>query len=334
MALRYVESFDGVIINTTSLALKMTAAFLPGTTWSGSPTSNTGRFGGLCAGNSPQFTIVTETGKATWIISFAFFAVQYANGDILQMNDTGTLQCKARITNTGAMEFYRGSTLVASVNSAWTFNQWYYWEFKFTIDNVSGYMEWRQDNVTKLTFSGDTQVSANAWADRLIKTNTGTGDRMDDLVIMDSTGSLNNNFLGDTRVGIIRPNGEGATIQWTRSTGAFNYATVDDITPNDDTDYNSTTTVGNIDLYEYEDATLPGPLFALQIVSYIRKDEAGTREFAQMTRTYATNYQGPTKTLASTFNHFLDIRETNPNTGLAWTDAEVDVAQFGEKLVT
>jgi hypothetical protein len=78
---------------------------------------------------------------------------------------------------------------------------------------------------------------------------------IDDLYVCDGSGSVNNDFLGECRVLTLLPSdGNGSNNDFDTSAGgspADHGAMVNDTTPNDDTDYVSSSTVDHVDSWNY-----------------------------------------------------------------------------------
>lgn len=126
---------------------------------------------------------------------------------------------------------------------------------------------------------------------------------------------------------------DGATTNFTPSTGTNHAALVDESPPNDDTDYNQSSNVGDLDLYEITDmAHTPASIFGVQINLNAKKDDAGTRSIAGVVRSGGTNYEGGAQALSTSYAYYLDVRETDPDTSAPWTKTGVDNAQFGIKV--
>src|SRR5262249_37892481 len=145
-----------------------------------------------------------------------------------------------------------------------------------------------------------------------------------DLYICDGQGSLNNDFLGDVRIQASIANGAGATTNWTPSAGS-NYQNVDDATPNEDTDYNSDATAGDIDTYAMGDVTpAAGAVKGVMVSMRARKDDGATRTLQAAIRTGATNYFGASQNLTSSYAYYTEIWENNPNTSSPFTISDVN----------
>lgn len=212
----------------------------------------------------------------------------------------------------------------------------YYIELKAKIDNSTGSYTLKIDGSTELTASGiDTQASGNASADRLriAVGNNSFNSNWDDLYLLDDSGSAPlNDFLGDVRCTSLLPNGAGNYTQWTPSTGS-NFQVVDETAPNDDTDYNSDSTVGHKDTYTFQDLTGTGTVYAVQSHLWARKDDAGTRQIAPLLRSGGSDNTGTTVSLSTSYAYYNQIYETNPITAAVWTVSDVNGLEAGAVVI-
>jgi len=64
-----------------------------------------------------------------------------------------------------------------------------------------------------------------------------------------------------------------------------------------------------------------------------RKDDAGTREIAQVCLSGSATEQGPTYSVGNSYQYYSDIIEVDPNTGAGWTASGVNAATFGVKEI-
>ena len=152
----------------------------------------------------------------------------------------------------------------------------------------------------------------------------------DDLWI--TTGEL----LGDIRVHHLVPNST-VSASWSRypSSLTANHEAVDELNPNNDTDYVYTSTAGATDVYEFED--LPATASAVRAVgihTMARKDDAGSRSMRSFLRIGATNYPGATVNLPDSYAGIKDYWLQNPATGTDWTVADVNNLQAGVELIS
>lgn len=120
--------------------------------------------------------------------------------------------------------------------------------------------------------------------------------------------------------------------QWTRSTGANNYALVDELPPNLDTDYNSSAVAGNIDKQSFPVLpTAPDSIFCVSQIIGARKEEAGTRAIAAVMAGTGADVVGVSQNLTTDYAWYYEHYLTNPDTAAAWLASERAAASFGYK---
>lgn len=341
MNLLFCDSFDHYA--TAQVAFKWTSVLsLTGGTLSIAAVGRNGTNGLSLNRNDAGLRKILPASKATLYIGsgFKFASQNNAGGQyVFAFEDALSEQVSVRLMTNFKLAFFRGATQVAVGSTVLSAGVYYYIEFMTTINNVTGAYEVRINGVTELVASGvNTRTTANNSADSVrlgLQTNAGDASFVyDDLYVCDSLGGVNDGFLGDVRVQALVPNGAGATTQFTPSAGA-NWQNVDESTPNDDTDYNSDATPGDIDLYTFTDLTpTSGSVKGIQVCLWARKDDAGVRTIAPMVRDSAVNYVGPSHNIGTTYTYYMDPYDKNPGTAAAFTFAELNTNdQFGVKLV-
>lgn len=80
--------------------------------------------------------------------------------------------------------------------------------------------------------------------------------------------------------------------------------------------------------------TFTGTIQGVVHVTYARKDDAGTRQMAQITVEGSVVETGSTITLGSTYQYYFDVLEVDPGTSSLWTESGFNSATFGVKEVT
>jgi len=157
----------------------------------------------------------------------------------------------------------------------------------------------------------------------------------DDLIVLDLNGSLNNGLTGDMTVSLLLPTGDGNSTTWDDSTGGSppeNWPNVDETSPNDDTDYNSTSTLNAKDLYTFEDAPAGSDIRAVQVLASVRKGAEGPGQVKLVTRSASTDYDGAAQGIGGTaYSYVRQVLETDPATAAAWSESGFNAAEFGIK---
>lgn len=282
------------------------------------------------------------TNESTLIIGFAaMFGATNALSDFFQFLDASTVQMSLACTATGQLGVYQGGiagTQKAATSAGYLVaNTWHYFELKVVFaTGATGSFEVRVDGNSTPVLSGSSTITAttHAYANaiRFGWLANGVLATVDDVYLINSAGTVNNDFLGDTRVEGRVPTGVGNYSQWSPSAGS-NWQNVDEIPPDDDSTYNSTGTTNNIDSFAHQTLTsLSGTVRCVQHVMRARKDDAGTRKVAPVFRISATDYVGSDDTLSTSYQYFSRLYETSPATSTAWTISEVNNAEVGYKL--
>lgn len=336
MALRWIDSFDHYV--TADIPAKYDSI-------SGSPAiTATSRFGSgalqLTDANTQHTVVKVFDAQPTWIVGFAFrYVMSGGNKQIFTLIDNATIQVTLYYETSTRKLFLNGPFGSSLSTLGLSDNTWYYIETKVTIGNA-GSWEVRVDGNTWITGSGDTQASANASADRFRFEAGGSGGTstariFDDVYILDGTGAAPlNDFLGDVRVEALFPNANGNSSQLVGSDAdsVNNYLLVDDPTPDGDTSYVESSTVGNKDTYAFTNLTPTlGTVYGVQISSEARKTDAGLRTVKNIARLSTTEVDGAANSLSSSYRMFNDIMTTKPGGG-AWTITDVNNAEFGIKV--
>lgn len=309
-----------------------------------------GRFGTAAATasmgsfNGQSCTWLAPAAFQTWIVGMALQLTSGNPGGAsltpISIRDVGTTQVDIAVDYSTSKLLVRrgGSTTIITSAKTLLQNVYYFIELKVKIDNTVGEVELWIDGVLDGTFSGDTQQSANASADRMVHSggtggNGGFSWRIDDVYICDDTGSIANDVLGDVRVLALLPNGNGNSSQLVGSDGnsTDNYLLVDESSPNSDTDYVESSTPGDKDTYTYGNISQAGTIYGVQVCTYAKKTDAGARTIASVARLSATEEDSSDFTLTTGYKYHVDVREEKPGGG-AWAVSDVNSAEFGVKV--
>lgn len=337
-----VEGFEG-FGTTTGVAPQPAGAL--GRLYSASQESQmrmrTGRLSGYALefnyGGS-QITSGTLTTDDTLIVGIA---VKFPASDdvrFLVLLDGVTLGMNLRLTTVGEIEVYRGATFLAKSAAAVILaNTWYYIEFKVKCNNTTGTYEVRVGGVNVVSASGvDTRAGANDYHDiARLDWYLGSGNtKFDDWYICDSTGSDNNDFLGNCRVVAILPDGDDTAGWDTASGGSDHCLDVDENPADDDTTYVEDGTSGHKDLYDYAAMTPDlGPIKGLSIKTVCRETDASSFSLITPIKSGITEDDDSAQAIGTTdYVTKTRISEFDPNTSVAWTETTVNAAKFGVKV--
>ncbi len=228
-----------------------------------------------------------------------------------------------------------GSSPVVALNEG----VWHYWEIKFTIDDTAGSIQVRRDGVTILTLSNvDTRhggSNANAYRVQFGNNANNSYGSLDDVYCIKNDGVGLTDFLGEIEVEALLPNGNGTYSQLVGSDGnsTDNYLLVDDSTAPNDADYVGSATSGQKDTYQLTNlARSASVVRAVQLSMRAKKSDTGAISARRVFRTGATDATGSDISLATSFGWYSEIVETNPVSGLNWTDTDINGLEAGYEV--
>ena len=170
----------------------------------------------------------------------------------LQFYDGTTLGATLSVTDAGELAVTANALLGTTQGLMLCAGRGYYLTLKVTCGNPGSYAVYLEDEVV-LTGTGNTQVGTHAYHDRFrLASGPVVGyinPTFDDLYVCDSTGSNNNDVLGNVRVRTLRPDGAGSYTELTPDSGD-NYARVNEAVC-DTGSYVEGTVSGQLDTYAY-----------------------------------------------------------------------------------
>jgi len=250
----------------------------------------------------------------------------------------------------GGLTIWRTQTGYGNWSSSWTVNgagyvigttrngiiaagNWYYIEVEAKLHGSTGHVIIHVNGVNEPTTPDCSSAVNTLQGGTTNILYVGLQVRADDFYVLDSSGSINNTFLGDVRVDAHFPmTPAGAHSEWTRSTGADQWATVDETAPNI-TDYNSTPTLNAIDTLTLENLkNSGGTIAAVQTLLYNSKSDAGPCVIAPVLRSGGTDYAGSgVAPSTDSWNYSRTVYDQNPSGPAAWDETAFNALEVGYK---
>jgi hypothetical protein len=328
MALLFMESWDGYG-GTNAHATKWANVSLR----TSSATPRTGTH--CCAGNPSR--PVSPGGAGTIILGLANYWTTLTTKQIVLHDAIGGYNCTVVLEGNGTITVRNGTgsgTVLATSAAVLVANSWNYIEIKVLVANAGSYVV-RCNGAEVLNGTGDTQATSTPGVGSIELFDSNSPGGWDDIYCLDTTGSVNNDFLGDCKVECLSPQaGNGSNVGLTCSTGTDHGALVDELPANDDTDYAYSATAGAKDTYTFTNVATVGVIKAVQVSARARKTDVAPKTLAIVTRVGGVDSDGPAQAVASTtYGQYQQLLETKPGGG-AWTIADVNAAEFGLKVVS
>lgn len=349
MAVVAIESFD--LYNGTGSSGGLTSPQAwTAVNWFYGPGLGTGRFGGQC------FYWANETCETGWNIPATgpkfTVACAYRNGNLTSLNAAGNPRAALSLSSggfgnrmlgwrpnpDGSIAVYRmtatqaGTLLGTSAPGVLLTNVWHFIEMSGTFNTATGAVTIKVDGVAVITLTNvntcgqaaSTSFDGIVWGSNGLS--GGVANYIDDIYILDTDISL-----GERRIEVIRPSADTTTIQWTPNSGTTHYTRVNDTLVNTGT-WNSSTTVGQIDLYETVDlSSVPNYVDYVQITAWMQKGDAGTRAVDLVADIAGTQLLSADKALTASLIKYAFGMAAKPGGG-SWTGADVNNLRVGVKV--
>lgn len=337
---------DGMEVDTNSGTMSISSTTVRSGTysWRTNPSASTGFFRKQISGS--------DQNKGGYLRAYVRIATLPGTTiQLLRFSSTAnTHLASIRLTSTGTLTLNNAAnTQVGSASSALSTNTWYRIELKCDSTAATGTLDGRIDGVS---FASGNNSSRGSWARILwgaITPNSTCDIFFDDIALNDDQGSAQTSFPGDEKLIVLRPDSAGDSNQWLQTAGgagaSTNYQLVDEVTPNNATDYIQSTTLNDIDFYNcgasginsYDTVnvvTVHGRMTndtadATSAVKLrIEKNGSGTVSEGSAIIPNSTTWMtdGATATFLPTL-----VLYTDPDTS-AWTSTTLDSMQIGAKL--
>jgi hypothetical protein len=104
--------------------------------------------------------------------------------------------------------------------------------------------------------------------------------------------------------------------------------------PNGDVAYIADSTTNDISDFAITPLVLTGVIFGLGHFSYLRKDDLGTRQVAQVCLSSGSTEQGVTISLGNVYQYWQDYIEVDPHTSTQFSVSGLNAASFGIKEIS
>lgn len=249
-------------------------------------------------------------------------------------------QVSIQVMTTGDIRVKRGgvingTTIGETSDAPVTAEQYQHFECKVTIDDSAGAVEVRINGVTVLNLTGvDTKATSESDVRQVAfgrftgVLNAGAVDTyFDDIFCWDTTGTQNNDFIGVRRVLTNTPDQDTAQADWDVVGAASGFEAINELAPDDDTSYISTSTVNAVS--EFGIGNLPAGasvISAVQVVNRMRKEDSGSGNVQVSLVSSGAESNGAARPLTQVYTYWQDVHELDPATAAPWTPDALNAA--------
>jgi hypothetical protein len=227
------------------------------------------------------------------------------------------------------INIYQDTTLLASsATGLFVPDSWFYIEVKLVAGTGNASVAVRLNGSTTAAVTASNLTFGNLTQVRLGRINyVNLGMEFDDLVVWDTTGTANTDWMGDCAVVIAAPDADTAVDDWIPSSGSDLFAMVDEEAP-DDADYISAPDVNDAEELDHIDPTLPAgsvAAIAAQVRAFKTDAGASSIEFGvDSNGTDSVSAEIALATGAASYSYILDL---DPSGNVSWTNARALAAK-------
>lgn len=152
---------------------------------------------------------------------------------------------------------------------------------------------------------------------------------VDDFYIADTTGTINNTFLGDVRVDVLQAQADGSMNQWTASpVGTAAWESVSDVDESTAISAASSGLRQSFDVMPLPAMASPA-IYGVQLTLLARKTDAGLGKVKGLVVSGAQTATSADIILQEQLAWQSTLFERNPNGSVQWTEAAFNAAEFG-----
>lgn len=296
-----------------------------------------GRISGLAMDWGNQYgkwKIIEVIGSPdTVVIGFAYYCPEeQEGGDLCSIRNSGASEIlMLKIDYYNRMSIRLNTIVIAEMDEPMAPETWYYIEWKITPHDSTGSTYLRVNGIEVCSVvSGDTQRYSGPIA-QVVMWPQSDDVVIDDIYVLDTTGSDNNDFLGPCMIESLLPTSDTATVDWTPSTGVDHYAVVDEVPCTQGTDYVESVTSTDQDIWDYGNLAELDSVLGVQVWTIAAVD-AGSYTLKTLADDGTTQDGDTGFTVDSTtYKGFRRMLDQTPSAG-SWSTALVDGSSFGVEV--
>lgn len=324
----HFETYGGDNLNLAARGYIETTGFIP----------SSGRTGTFCwssaGGISEQRLIKGADAPMTTCGQSVAFRVNSLNGG--GPNDPGL---RFRVgNNSGAIRVVPNSNLGISVfqndtfigqtpNNLYTAGDWHHLEALVITGNGNASVAIRVNNTLQPAFTGLTidDITGFGIAREFAFINEALWD---DWVVWDTTGTVNNTWIGDTFLIVAEPNADAPLSDWIPDSGTNRFSRVSEFSP-DDGSFISANNVGDTQEFAHVAPNLPiGAIAAIATQVRVFKTDSGASSIEVGLASNTQTSMGDEKALAVGQVVHSHISNLNPDGNQIWTQSAAQAARL------
>ena len=292
------------------------------------------RASGFLSGSKITKTI---TDSDTVIIGVALnFNAKFQREAIVVLNTAGQQLAVLSTRNNGGFRIVSGGITQTTGGNQHTVGTYSHLQLKYTKGTGSNsFCEVKLNDSIILTITTGNETEQGS-AIQLVEMPSGSDISLAaDLYVMNGLGSVNNDYSGDLVVQLVLPNGNGAEVEFSGSSGSDNFTHIDEKPADDDVTWNQSDVILDRDIFDVPTPSGSSTIFGVQTNVLARKTDAGTVKVDVITEKPAgtgEKINAAAVLLADSYAFALAINELDPDDNSTWTSGKISSTDWGYKV--
>ena len=296
----------------------------------------------LPEGSGGGYVKNTDTGMDSLIVGAALRVVPYGNTGqeplLLGVRDvTAQVAHYVKVADDGRLILYRwtgGEQRVSTSITTAPARGWHYVELQVTQGSSNGTLSVRVNGMPAIQMTAqNTLQGGGQLLTAFVGALPGQGCPLtldvDDFYIANTSGTINNTFLGDVRVDALKAQAPGSLTQW--NVAPSGTAAWEAVSDEDDVTFISASGAGLRQSFDF--APMPvmssPAVHAVQLTLLARKTDAGLGKVRGLVSSSAQIAVSADLVLQEQLAWHSALFERNPNGDVQWTEAAFNAAEFG-----
>lgn len=258
----------------------------------------------------------------------------FATG-LFNLVESGTIHLQVALTAAGELRVLRAGSTQIGITSGLglAIDTWYHIEVKAYCHDSAGTVDLYVDGVLELSLTGqDTRNGGTGVFNGILFSSSIFPYRkhLDNLYVLNTTGSLNNDILGVQYARVMRPTADASPNDWAPLSGSDHYAAVSEDTGSSDTNVLDDSVTGQQELFDLSNPVGVTNIKGVVPVVIGRLTDGTGYSIKHVLKSGGTTETDAAQSFSSTsYVSKQQVHEVDPDTSAAWLDADVDALQAG-----
>lgn len=277
--------------------------------------------------------LVSSASNVIGVAFGAYLVTLDNNRKLIDIADGTTGIISLVSTPSGSIQVRRGHLSAATVlgvtdDGVLTSAAWNHIEVRVLRDNVVGEVEVRVNGVTEIILTDLNLGTVNANSVGFYSIGTGQ-TYIDDLIVWDGSGDVNNTFFGPARVTVVWLDDDEPGNQWSVTGAGSGAEALTETAPDGDTSYIAAAAVSAVS--EFTISELPPEAEAIAgiyvpVMAKLASAGIGAMVTSIVSDTDVTD--GPEHQLTTAYTYRGEVFEKDPATGQLWTKTDLEAARL------